>query len=268
MRARLIFSVENPGATIPFHHQYVISRWVKEMIVLDPLYSSFKTFSFSGIKGQTKVGRDGLHILSSKITIVFSSVNEAFVYDLIKKVFSYKRIEFMNLKVRPESVEIENPIGFETQQKYLCISPIVFADPRKPGYDTKRYIVPHSDEFSDVVFESTMQSMEKSGLFSAEQMAKFFRFQIVPDPEYMSKISEEEKKIARIYNTYIQDAKYEVRGYTLPFTLFAEPEVHEFIYNCGVGAITNEGFGMLDVPFPGGKKPTTAYLPPKVVSQY
>lgn len=229
------------------------------MIVLDPLYSKFKTFCFSGIKGQMKIGKDGIHILSSKITIVFSSMKDDFIFNLIKKIFSYKRVELMNLKVRPESVEIENPIELNTQQKYLCISPIAYADPRRTDIDPKRYVLPQSDEFSDLIFESTMQSMEKSGLYSPEQLSKFYRFQIVPDAEYLSKVKEEEKKIARVYNTYINDARYELRGYILPFTLFAEPDVHHYIYNCGIGAITNEGFGMVDVPFEGNKKPTTVY---------
>lgn len=260
MRARVIFSVENIGSAIPFHHQFIISRLVKEMTVLEPDFSGNKNFSFSGVKGQTKVGKEGLHVLSSKITIVFASLKNEFLEFLIQKIFTYKRIEIGSLRVRPESVELEEIPSFaDNSSKYLCISPIVITNPKEPNYDPKKYVMPGSDDFSDLIYEATMINMDKTGLYSPEQMANFFRFQIVPDPEYLSKIKEEEKKIARVYNTYINDAKYEVRGYTLPFTLFAEPEVHHFIFNSGIGAINNEGFGMLDIPNTDQKRKTTPY---------
>jgi CRISPR-associated endoribonuclease Cas6 len=43
------------------------------------------------------------------------------------------------------------------------------------------------------------------------------------------------------------DVKFEVRGYTFPFTLYAAREVQEFIYQNGLGYFTHKGFGMLDV---------------------
>jgi CRISPR-associated endoribonuclease Cas6 len=265
VRARVIFSVENIGASIPFHHQFLLSRIVKEMIVLDPVFSGFKSYSFSGVKGQTKVGRDGLQILSNKITIVFSSVSKEFIHFLINKIFTYKKIEIATLRVRPDSVEIEEiPLFIDGKSKYLCLSPVVFTNPKQPSIDTKRFVPPSTDEFSDLIYESTMANMEASGLYSAEELAKYFKFQIVPDPDYMEKIKEEEKKIARIYNVYMNDAKYEVRGYTIPFTLFAEPEVHKFIFNVGIGAIVNEGFGMLDIPTTELKRGSKPFLFNKV----
>jgi CRISPR-associated endoribonuclease Cas6 len=41
--------------------------------------------------------------------------------------------------------------------------------------------------------------------------------------------------------------KYEVRGYTFPFTLFAAKEVLQFVYDNGLGFFTHKGFGMLDI---------------------
>jgi len=45
----------------------------------------------------------------------------------------------------------------------------------------------------------------------------------------------------------IWNVKYEVRGYTLPFTLYAAGEVQDFVFKCGLGAFTHKGFGMLDL---------------------
>lgn len=36
-------------------------------------------------------------------------------------------------------------------------------------------------------------------------------------------------------------------GYLLPFTLHAHEDVHLFIWQTGIGALTEEGYGMLDV---------------------
>ncbi len=266
MRVRVIFLTENIGATVPFHHQYIISRLVKEMIVLHEEFSGFKHFTFSGIKGQTKVSREGLQVLSSRITIVFSSPNEKFIEYLMSKIFSYRRLEIANLRIRPESVEEEELPPFTNKMKYLCISPVILSDPRGKGYDPKKFILPTTDGFSDLIYESTMTNLDKMGVHSPEKMATFYKFQIVPDQDYLHKIREEEKKIARIYNTYINEAKYEVRGYTLPFTLYAEPEVQEFIFSTGMGSITNEGFGMVDVPATEIKRSTTPYLVKRLAS--
>ncbi|NJO03714.1 MAG: hypothetical protein HC880_20425 [Bacteroidia bacterium] len=55
------------------------------------------------------------------------------------------------------------------------------------------------------------------------------------------------KKFARIYTVFEGKIKYELRGYTFPFTLYAAPAVQEFIFNCGLGAYTHKGFGMIDL---------------------
>ena len=63
----------------------------------------------------------------------------------------------------------------------------------------------------------------------------------------MNKLRDKEKKFARIYSLFESDVKYEVRGYTLPFKLYAAKEVQEFIFNCGIGNYTYKGFGLVDL---------------------
>jgi CRISPR-associated endoribonuclease Cas6 len=41
--------------------------------------------------------------------------------------------------------------------------------------------------------------------------------------------------------------KYEVRGYTFPFTLYAQQPVQQYVYENGLGHFSHKGFGMLDV---------------------
>ena len=89
--------------------------------------------------------------------------------------------------------------------------------------------------------------MEALGKYTPEQLASFYKFQIVPDHEYIQRLQASHKKFARIYPLYDNDVKFEVRGYTFPFTLYAAREVQQFIYENGLGYFTHKGFGMLDV---------------------
>jgi CRISPR-associated endoribonuclease Cas6 len=111
----------------------------------------------------------------------------------------------------------------------------------------KKFVSPESDEFSDLLYESTIQRMEGTGRYTQEQLTSFYKFQIIPDHDYIQRIQSSHKKFARIYPLYDNDIKFEVRGYTFPFTLYAAKEVQSFIYENGLGYFTYKGFGMLDV---------------------
>ena len=249
MRIRLIFSLKNKGAYLPFHHQYILAQFLKGLIVKGGReeFFNYNYFNFSGLKGQTKVSRSGLHYYSSLVTLVLSSPNEDFMDYLLEQVFNTPKIELGNLIISPEYTEQEIEPTLETSNKFVCISPLVLLTPSFNDDSGKRFINPDTDEFSDLLYESTLTRMEKSGWYSQEQMESFYKFQVVPDMNYVNKLREQQKKFARIYSVYDMDVKYEVRGYTLPFTLYAAPEVQDFVFKCGLGAFTHKGFGMLDL---------------------
>ncbi len=204
-------------------------------------------FSFSGLKGQTKVGREGLHYFSKRVTLVFSGLDRAFLETIVEKLFEKESVILGNLLLEPEMVEEElmaEPLGDAC--RYLCISPLVLLN-EDVNDKNKEFIHPTSDDFSDFLYESTMERMEQTGKYTAEQIAGFYKFQIVPDVGYLEKITKAEKKFARIYTIVYNRSIKEVRGYTFPFSLYAAPEVQDFIYHCGLGELTGYGFGMLDV---------------------
>ena len=101
--------------------------------------------------------------------------------------------------------------------------------------------------------------MERSKLSPPEKLQSFYKFQVVPDLEYIQKIRENQKKFARIYPLYDMDVKYEVRGYTFPFTLYAAPEVQQYVFLLGIGEFTFKGFGMLDLANIDPTKRTKSY---------
>ncbi len=249
MRTRIIFSLKNRGAYVPFHHQYLLAQVIKGLLVFGPdkSYLDFNQFNFSGLKGQTKVSRKGLHYYSAKVTLVFACSDKNFLDYLLARIFEQKEIIVGNLHLAPESVETEEPVQIGDESRFLCISPIVLIQATFNDESAKRFVPPDSDEFSDLLYESTIARMEATGRYSAEQLGTFYKFQIVPDRDYIQRIQTSHKKFARIYPLFDNDIKFEVRGYTFPFTLYAAREVQQFVYDNGLGHFTFKGFGMLDI---------------------
>ena len=249
MRVRIVFSLRNKGAIVPFHHQHLLNQLINDVLSQSGnRFINYELCNFSGLKGQTKVTHAGLCFYSSKITLVLSSPDVAFVDYFLANLFRLSEVQVGQLLLCPESVVKEEHPFFKEEVKYVCISPIVLLTQSRPDVDSKRFISPETDSFSDLLYECSMNRMEMLGAYSPEQIASFYRFQIVPDKSYLDKIRLEEKKFARIYAAFDDnEEKIEVRGYTFPFTLYAAPEVHKFIFDCGLGELCSKGFGMIDI---------------------
>lgn len=249
MRIRIVFSLKNRGAYVPFHHQFLLAQTVKGLVMLggNSEFFTFNQYNFSGLKGQIKISRKGLHFYSSRVTLVFSSSSKEFIDYFISVLFAQKELLIGNLQLIPESHEAEETVTVGEAVKYLCISPIVLLPASFNDEQSKRFVSPEVDEFSDLLYENTMARMEASGKFPADKLANFYKFQLVADRDYLNKIQTSHKKFARIYPLYDADVKYEVRGYTFPFTLYAPQPVQQFVYENGLGHFSHKGFGMLDV---------------------
>ncbi len=248
MRVRIIFSLNNRGASVPFHHQYLLANLVDELKEQMPdEFRDYNRYSFSGLKGQTKVGKSGLHFFSNKVTLVFTSPSQKFIDTLLVMLFKRSIIPVGNLHLTPDSVERENDPEFAEAVKYVCISPMVITGPNTELQKEKDFVSPTEDEFSDCLYESTMARMEVSGMFTEEEIGSFYRFQLVPDQNYLNKIRDSSKKFSRIYTSEHNGYIREIRGYTFPFTLYADPKVQQFIFECGLGEYADGGFGMVDI---------------------
>lgn len=249
MRVRIIFRLQNRGGIVPFHHQHLLAQWIKGIIVKggDHTYLNFKSYNFSGLKGQTRISRKGLHYYSAKITLVFSSLNVKFIDFFIKNVMDQPEIEVGALKMVPESVDIEDRVDINSPVKFVVISPVVIVPPVYDDKSSKKFIHPNTDTFSDHIYECTLNRMQSEAGYTLKDLEKFYKFQIIPDEKYLKRLDEKQKKYARIYSVFSEDLKFEVRGYTFPFQLYASPEVLEFVFNNGFGYFTHKGFGMLDL---------------------
>ena len=245
MRIRIIFKLRNKGATLPFQHQHLLTNLVENM-----MKTKFSTklemplYNFSGLKGQTKVARMGLSYLSNRVTLVMSSMSQEFLDSFLEELFKHSLLEIGEVILTPEFVEQEVEQDFKTSIKYLCLSPLVpSVSTNSANLDT----LFSAEMLSDMLYDSTMHRMEKSGLYTAEDIEKFYQFQLIPDKDYLQKLFEIDKKASRPYYLYQNEMiVQEIIGYTFPFELYAHPKVQEFISNCGFGEFTTQGYGMLD----------------------
>lgn len=260
MRVRIIFNLENKGSAVPFHHQNLLSGFIKKLIVKEApeKYGNFTFYTFSGLKGHTKVSRKGLHFFSKRVTLVLSSSEKEFVDFIINAFFNLKTFELGALKLTPIQVDIEHPPVFEDNMKFICISPIVLTPPQFDEKECKAFVSPTGDRFSELLQQTVINRMRKFGI-ADKQLKEYDEFRLKPDGRYLKKIKESGKKFARIYPVYQEDIKYDLRGYTMPFSLDAPKEVNEFVYTCGLGVCTNKGFGMIDI---------VGYMDNKVIETY
>jgi len=261
VRIRITFNVNNRGGLVPFHHQYLISKAFKPLLSESSAgkFKDYPFFSFSGIKGQTRLGRKGLHFNSRKVTIVISSASKEFIDVLVPAVLEQKELTIGELNITPEIAEIEKPVNFERGTKYVCISPMII-NPATGG-ERIPFMSPETNEFSDLLYESTIERLADYGL-DINSIPDAQKFQIVPDENYLKKIKSLNKKFSRVYPMYENGEKRDVRGYTFPFTLFAAREIQDFIFTCGLGNYCAEGFGLLDLANVDPVSRTEPYLLP------
>ncbi len=249
MRVRIIFLLKNRGAFVPFHHQFLIAQMLKAVALVggNSDFLSFRGFNFSGLKGQTKSSRKGLHYYSSRVTLVLASRNIDFINYILRNMYNMGQIKLGDLVLTFERVEVEKIPELAKYEKFICLSPLVLSEPSLTNDEATAYVNPESDEFSDRLYDIAMHHVENLMMFSEEKMASFNQFQVVPDKDYLNKLVERNKKFSRIYNTYDQDIKFDVRGYTFPFYFYGAKELKEVIFTDGLGAIPHKGFGMIDL---------------------
>jgi CRISPR-associated endoribonuclease Cas6 len=255
MRLKISFlKVHGSSGMVPLHHQRIISAFMEE--VIQELQTQSKLYNFSSLKGTSKVMQGQIRFLSSKVSLVISAPEEDFVREWVKRIFDRRLVAFAKLSLVPKSYQVMTEATIQTVMKYVCISPLV---PDLPFINTGEpppALDPSSQSFSDLVFNHILDRMEKAG-YTEEQLNQYAEFELTPDPQYMQKVQDMQKKFSRIYKNNDNET---IHGYLLPFTLHAHPDVQKFVWQSGIGLYTTQGFGMLDtVP---ESAPTTDVLVP------
>ena len=230
---------------LPFHHQELVrsvfQMFMGESFVLDEI-----SFNFSGLKGQTRVGRDGLHYYSKRVTLVLASSNHDFLDELIRRIFAFDTFYLGALHLEPEVVERELvEVPNASTVRYLCISPLMisFSESR---LQNKLFLHPESPDFGKHLLATINKRLQYHQVSIDEPLSEE-NFAFKPDMNYLNKLMQNGKKFARIYTVKYQGRDEEVRGYTLPFELKAPTAVQNFVFKNGFGEFTQHGFGMIDL---------------------
>lgn len=258
MRIRIIFSLKNRGAALPFFHQHLFAEVIEHILRRRNLQQTHLNYHFSGLKGQTRISRKGLHYCSKFVTLVFASTSKEVVDELLEAIFDRSLWKIGELQLEPLRAEQERLPAFGPSMKYICISPLVPVSRHREDEDLKMFMEPDQDTFSDYLYETIMGRMERSGAYTPEEISSFYKFQLVPDKQYLEKVRVKDKKFARIYSVNVRGRQREVRGYTFPLVLHAAEPVQRFVFITGLGDFTEQGFGMLDLAH---RDPTERTIP-------
>lgn len=241
MRVKISFTRDNTsGNSIPLHHQKILSDSLG--LIVQEINGNKKDLCFSSLKGTSKIQNGQMKFLSSKVTLVISSHDEMLVNKVIDRIFekSFLPVSKMNLLPRHKDV-IPDPV-FEVKMRYLCISPLVLFDPSADPEKALNQIDPTSHEFSDILYNVILDRMEKSGV-GEDQLNSYAEFDAQPDQEYIAKMGSGNKKFARIYR---DNNGHNMVGYLLPFSLHAHPDVQRYVWQNGLGVLSDQGYGMID----------------------
>jgi CRISPR-associated endoribonuclease Cas6 len=177
--------------------------------------------------------------------MVFSSPSAELVSGFVRNLFSCSSIGLAGLELRPVQVLEEQTEFTSVREKYIGISPMVILSEGLPEAELKQFISPVSEAFAGLLYESTLSRMEDAG-YEVEKYSNAEAFRFLPDQEYLRKARESDRKYSRIYSLEGVGNYNELRAYTFPFILDASPEIHQFIYESGIGQATRYGFGMID----------------------
>ena len=242
MRLKITFQLQTGSYnTVPLHHQKIVSNFLQH--INGELQKLPFSFNFSSLKGTTKVQNGMMKFLSNKLSLVVGSADEDYMQLLRQYLETGNLLNLGKMQVKCKNISEIPDAGFNTQMRYVCISPIILYDVEKQPELALEAIEPMSKEFSDQLYNSTMDRMEAAG-YSTLELSQFAEFEVLPDPEYINKSIGSTKKYVR---TYKSNTDKQMSGYLLPFTLHAHPKVHEFFWNSGIGELSDQGYGMIDV---------------------
>lgn len=251
MKVRFHFKRQGKGNAVPVFHQDILADLIRSWIqgaFQNVSEKQFDLYTFSSLRGLNKCESNLLFFHTNQVHIMLSSPHEAWLRSLADYIMQQPVIQVHEMTLVPESYETAYAptLGWET--RYVSMSPMVLFDPKENPDAPKDLLNPYAAEFSDLLFDTLLDRMEKFPLrqFDFEQYGKF---QIVPDARYIEKLRVQKKKLGRA----LEVRHTKVKAYLFPFTLYAHPDVQNFIYDAGIGALGAEGFGCLDLVLSGKK---------------
>jgi len=226
---------------MPLHHQMVLNKSL--IPFMDRRRDNKTLYTYSSMKGSSNVMNGIITFHSDKMSLIVSSNNDHFVKSMVDRIFQKHVVKIGKMLMMPKLQQVISNPEFKEEMKYVCLAPFVLIDSGKEPERAETIIDPNTQEFSDLLFNSTMERMHKAG-FTEDELKEFQTFEVIGDQEYLKKTVENNKRFARFYRNLDRQT---IVGYLLPFTLHAHPKVQQFIFETGLGLYGLEGYGMIDI---------------------
>lgn len=232
----IIHIKNNRELRFPLGYNYQLSSAVYSLLSYNAEYSAFlhnrgyefgtgrhKLFTLSPLQGNYRI--EGAEIVfDGSFFFEVRSVSEVFIASLRDGAFNRGRLKLFDTELEIGMIEVYDRHLYESFVKVKTVSPIAAAQ----SLDGKTlYYSPQDEEFLFTV---------NKNLYN----------------KYMAAFGEEPPSIAEIIpagrpkKVVTKIKGIWVTAYHCTFTVTAEPTVMDFLYNCGVGSKTSQGFGMIE----------------------
>lgn len=250
MRAKIVFNITKEEADLmPHYHQNLLLHWTGIIRKQKEKWRRYTDYHFSSLRGQTTSLQEGIKYLNKRVKFVIASPRKDFIDFFVQQVFKREVWQIGPLHLAPCYAE-QQVVAPKLSHivKYLCLSPvipspIVLADPEAG----RQFISPIDGQFSDLLYECMVRRMVQSGYYAHEKVEELSKFQLIPDYSYLERMHKQGKLFARTHPVNYRGHQYEIRGYIFPLTLYADPSVQTYVYTHGLGAFTQQGFGMVEL---------------------
>ena len=259
MRFSLLLSIDKAahGNLIPLSYAYELSAWIYKVLASsDTNYATwlhdngftqenkrFKFFTFSRLlfdNAKPVEGTDRLAIFSDRAILYLSFLPEKSTEEFIKGIFSDNEFTIgdrkSKVKFRVDGIELlPSPDFSEGYGEFQTLSPIIVSMKNEEGRVV--YVSPEDKNYNyGQLLINNLK--EKYRIYYGKEFNQDDHFEFKP-------LSPPRSKLIKIKSG--TPAETNLRGFEFYFSLKADPELLQLIYECGAGEKNSVGFGTIKI---------------------
>ena len=245
MRLKISFSIK-PYTKLPLNYNHFLTSAVyRYLFKADKEYSSklhnlnsYKFFTFSWLETKKKIEGEYFKVLSDKVSWYISSPSKDFINTVASGIIKTGTLEIGNLSLELSTIEVLGDVNFNSNVKFICISPLVVTTKKyHKGRLMKYYYKPDDDQ--NEISEKIKNNLIK-------KYTSFYGTQ--PDGTIQIKFDNNYKGNAKVLIHYIKgNLDIKIPAIMCPFEVNGSENLIKFGYECGFGELNSSGFGMVKV---------------------
>jgi CRISPR-associated endoribonuclease Cas6 len=265
MRIELTLAPEK-NCAVPLNYYYAISAviykilsfssheyatWLHDKGYMDSNGKPRKLFNFSSLKitPKAKLQNNSLIIPeTSQVTLFISSpLLEDFIQNFVQGIFLDQKIAIRDSKTtgrfNVSKVFVVPKPEFKENMKYQLLSPLLLSTMiERNGKLSQYYLRADDNDIEKIVRQNILHKYE--AIHKKEFVPSKFVFNL--DQNYI-KSKGGANCISKLITINKGKEETKVKAFIAPFTLETDIELHELIYECGIGEKNSQGFGMVKV---------------------